>query len=36
VAWQDETIPRRKLRMVSFVFLAAMCFLVFAFGLSSE
>jgi hypothetical protein len=36
VAWQDKSIPKRELRMASFAFLAVMCFLVFAFGLSSE
>ena len=36
LAWQDKQIPKRELRMVSFAFLAVMCLLVFAFGLSSE
>lgn len=35
VAWQDKTIAKREFRMASFVFLAATCFLVFAFGVPS-
>ena len=36
VAWQDNKIPKRRPRMVSFTLLAVMCFLVFALGLPSE
>lgn len=36
VAWQDKQIPKRSMRMATFAFLAVMCFMVFAFGLSSE
>jgi len=36
VAWQAKDLPQRPVRLASFAFLAAMCLLVFAFGLPSE
>ena len=36
VAWERRDLPRRTSRLASFAFLAAMCLLVFAFGLPSE
>ena len=36
VAWQAKNLPQRPGRLASFAFPAAMCPLVFAFGLPSE
>jgi len=35
VAWQERNLNRRPLRLVTFAFLAVMCFLVFALGIPS-
>lgn len=35
VAWQEQNLPRRPLRLATFAFLAVMCFLVFALGIPS-
>jgi len=33
VAWQEQNLHHRPLRLVTFAFLAVMCFLVFALGI---
>ncbi len=35
VAWQEQNLQRRPLRLATFAFLAVMCFLVFALGIPS-
>ena len=35
VAWQEQNLHRRPLRLATFAFLAVMCFLVFALGIPS-
>jgi hypothetical protein len=35
VAWQEQNPHHRPLRLVTFAFLAVMCFLVFALGIPS-
>ncbi len=35
VAWQMKDLPRRTLRLVTFAFIAMVCFLVFALGIPS-
>jgi hypothetical protein len=35
VAWQEQNLHHRPLRLVTFAFLAVMCFLVFALGIPS-
>jgi hypothetical protein len=35
VAWQMKDLPRRTMRLVTFAFIAVVCFLVFALGIPS-